>query len=77
MAKTLSAEERQSWEKDLQTLRAAVAQCEAVLQEDSASKAAEAAETEGEVIKAAAKRGGMKEGIMASRALGRKGGPAE
>jgi len=42
MAK-LSKAERQAWEKDLATLRAAVSQCEQVLKaDDEAAKAAEA-----------------------------------
>jgi hypothetical protein len=50
MAK-LSKAERQAWEKDLATLRAAVAQCEQVLKADDEAAKAVAAEGDAAVVK--------------------------
>lgn len=71
MAKTkLSKAERAVWEKDLSTLRAAVAQCEQVLKDDDeAAKAVEAA-SERSTIKGIAERDGNSAAFYAIRLAG-------
>jgi hypothetical protein len=51
MAKQMSASERGSWERDLKTLRAAVSQCEQVLEADDQAAKTVAAESDAAIVK--------------------------
>jgi type II secretory pathway component PulM len=74
----LSKSERQAWEKDLATLRAAVAECEQVLAEDDAAEKAVAAARDDATIKAIVARDGASAGFLAIRLMGgKKGGPQQ
>jgi hypothetical protein len=77
MAKQLSKEERQEVEKNLQVCRNAVQTFESMLEADSAATKAVEAQSNSEIIKAAAKRDGTRAGILLARELGRRGGPPE
>lgn len=75
MSKKMTKAEREEVEKDLATLRRAVAQCEQTLKDDDAADKAAKAASDSEMIKAAAVRDGTKGGILLARELGRRGGP--
>jgi hypothetical protein len=70
MAKKLTKDERTAWEKDLATLRAAVAQCERVLADDDAANSAEKAAGDHAVVRGIADRDGVGAAILAIREAG-------
>ena len=76
MAK-LSKEEREEVHKNLQLCKNAVQAFQSMLDADDAATKAVEAQSEAEIIKAAAKRDGTRAGILLARALGRRGGPQE
>jgi hypothetical protein len=82
MAKAkLSKSERDSWTKDLATLRAAVSQCEQVLKDDDEAAEKAVSDSDTGTIKSFANRAqgraGTTLGVLAARELGRPGGPKQ
>jgi len=76
MAK-LSKEEREEVHKNLQLCKNAVQTFQSMLDADDAATKAVEAQSEAEIIRGIAQRDGTTAAILATRGLGRRGGPKE